>query len=138
MPSTNPRNSIEGSTPSFVAEREQLGESLAGPDQVDDFLRRAGDDIGAAQLDGLLHPAAAVVEHPLVLEPLRRDPAMQGDHADDFEPGSGQGALQLGKTAALLEIGRDLVVPGLDRLVAGLARDLDLGPGAASAGSCWC
>ena len=47
-----------------VADFEQLGKPVAGVVQVDDFLGRAGDDIGALQLDGLRHPPPAVVEHP--------------------------------------------------------------------------
>ncbi len=77
MPSTKPRNSIEGSTPIPLPICEQLGESLGGVAQVDDFLRRAGDDVGAAQLDGLGHPPPAVVEHARVLGSLGGDPAMQ-------------------------------------------------------------
>ena len=42
------------------------------------------------------------------------------------QAGPGQRALQLGQAAALLQIGRDLVIPGLDRRVARLAGDLDL------------
>ncbi len=113
-------------TPSCVPISRSSAESIARAVQVHDFLGRAGDDIRAPQLDGLGHPAPAVVEDAAVLGPLRRDPAVKRDHADDLEARVGQRSFQLGETSPLLEIGRDLVVPGLDRLVAGLAGDLDL------------
>ena len=74
-----------GCTPILLADLEQLGEPIGGAVQVDDLPGRAGDDVGAAQLDGLGHPPPAVVEDARVLGPLRRDPAMQRDHADDLE-----------------------------------------------------
>ena len=43
-----------------------------------------------------------------------------------LRPASASARFSSAKLAPLLEVGRDLVVPGLDRLVAGLAGDLDL------------
>ena len=75
---------------------EKLGKSVACPVQVHDFLRRAGDDVRAVQLDGLGHPPAAFVQNALVLDPVRRDPAVERDHADYLQTGIRQGPLQLG------------------------------------------
>ena len=126
MPSTKPRNSIEGMTPSRLPISSSSANRSSGTVQVHHFPGRAGDDVRAAQLDGLRHPSPAVVEDPCVLGALRRDPAVQRDHADDLQAGVGEGPLQLGHAAALLEVGGDLVVPGLDRRIAGLAGDRDL------------
>ena len=63
---------------------------------------------------------------------------MKRDHADDFETRVGKRAFQFGDVAPLLKISRDLVVPGLDRRVTGLAGNLDFFEQAALAGSCSC
>ena len=100
---------------------ELRGRSRAAPrtDRWHGSCRRspggAGDDVRAPELDRLRHPAPAVVEDALVLGPVRSDPTMKRDHADDLEPGVGDRPFQFGELAPVLEVGRDLVVPGLDR-----------------------
>ena len=86
-----------GDDPELLADREQLGEPVAGAVQVDDFLGRAGDDVGAPQLDGLGHPAPAVVEDARMLGPIRGDPTVQRDHADDLQPRVGERSFQIGE-----------------------------------------
>ena len=97
IPSTKPRNSMDGVTPSSVPISSSSREPIAGAVQVNDFLGRAGDDVRAPQLDGLGHPAPAVVEDCARARPLGRDPAMQRDHADDLETGVGKRPFQLGE-----------------------------------------
>ncbi len=58
--------------------------------------------------------------------PFGRDPTVQGDHADDLQAVVVERGLEVGHRAAALEKLRDLVVPGLDRLVPGPPGDLDL------------
>ena len=105
---------------------EQLGEPAAGAVQVHDFLGRAGDDVRASQLDGLGHPAPAVVQHARMLGPSAVIQPCSAITLTTLRPASARARFRLGAVPALLEIGGDLVVPGLDRLVSGLAGDLDL------------
>ena len=55
-----------------------------------------------------------------------------------FRPASADRLLQLGDRPPCVQIFVDLVVPGLDRLVARRGRRPGSSPAAASAGSCWC
>ena len=86
------------------ADLEKLGKPIDGTVQVDDFLGRAGDDVRAPQLDRLGHPPPTVVEDARVLSPVRRDPAMERDHAHDLEARVGNRPFQIGEMAALLEV----------------------------------
>ena len=58
-----------------------------------------------------------------MLVSLGCDPTVQRDHADNLQSRVGQRAFQLGDASPLLQICGDLVVPRLDRLVAGFAGD---------------
>ena len=54
------------------------------------------------------------------------DPAVQRDDADDRRPASPRARFNSAHAAALLEVGGDLVVPGLDRGITRLAGEPDL------------
>ena len=112
--------------PEPCADLEQLGKPIDGTVQVNDLHGRAGDDVRASQLDRLGHPPPAVVEDALVLGSFRRDPPMERDHAHNLQASVGNRPFQIGELAPLLEVSRDLVVPGLDRGIAGFAGDRDL------------
>ena len=140
IPSTKPRNSIDGVTPSLRAElaaarrtasvarsRSTTSCGRAGDDVRAPQRRRPGPSAGGSRRGRLAYSSPSAVIQPCSAITLTT-----------FSPASASACFSSAMRPALLQIVGDLVVPGLDRRVAGLAGDPDLLQQGASAGSCWC
>ena len=80
-----------GVTPTCSADREQLARTARlARFRSTTSCGGLATMYGLPSCSGLVHPAPAVVEHSRVFGPLGRDPAVQGDHADDLQPRVGQ------------------------------------------------